>query len=128
MSAGFAKYKRNNDGDLIARYNGKVIGKWYEAEGEGYVYSIDTGPSPIVREDIQKKINEYTVKEMAVRRLKKEKQLQEAAAPRSKEYNQGIAAAKAGKKEKDNPYDWQHPKTKLAYLEWHNGFRKGKQK
>ena len=60
MSAGFAKYKRNNDGEIIARYNGKVIGKWNDWDGEGHVFNnVDTGTPPIV-------------KEMAERRLKRE--------------------------------------------------------
>jgi len=60
MSAGFAKYKRNNDGEIIARYNGKVIGKWNDWDGEGHVFNnVDTVTPPIV-------------KEMAERRLKRE--------------------------------------------------------
>ena len=79
MSVGFARYKRNDKDQIIARYNGKQIGVWNEGPGTGYVFNdVDTGPTPIVKEDVVKLINKYTVTEMAVRRLKKEKKLTEA--------------------------------------------------
>jgi hypothetical protein len=44
-TVGFSTFKEDNFGNEIARYKGKVIGKWDNENGEGIVYDLDEGVS-----------------------------------------------------------------------------------